>query len=71
MSAPRSMQGTAMGLFYLMDGIGNMVNLAVWNIRDIENRLIIDGVGGVAALSIAPIVLCLAENKYNLGLNRP
>jgi len=76
-SAPRSMQGTAMGMFYLMDGVANIANILVINYTNYNNSKVgspdyylVMGVGGVASMLIACVLLVLAERKYSLGTNR-
>ncbi|XP_067930883.1 solute carrier family 15 member 4-like [Watersipora subatra] len=82
LSAPRAMQGAAMGLFYLMDGAANMINLAIitntditfymydsGSLKSLNFRFIID-LAGMCPLPIALILLILSEKKYNLGLSR-
>ena len=76
-SAPRSMQGTAMGMFYLMDGVANIANILVLNYTNSNASMLgsldynlVMGMGGVASMVIACVLLILAERKYSLGMDR-
>lgn len=77
MSAPRSMQGTAMGMFYLMDGIANVANMLVViytsnkgsHLGSLDYYLVM-GVGGLASMTISCISLVLADKKFHLGVDR-
>ena len=62
-----------MGMFYLMDGIGNMITLGIIYHKNISNdfpHIIVNGVGGISSMVVAVIILILLERRYNLGLSR-
>lgn len=75
MSAPRAMQGTAMGMLYLMNGLGQLILLLLMDYVKFEPtdtaRQITYLINGCAAgsLVISSILLPLTEKRYNLGLS--
>jgi len=76
-SASRAMQGSAMGLFYLMDGIANILNFVIILYRNSQQGVLsptafnfINGVGGLGGISLAIILLVVFEKKYDLGLSK-
>jgi len=71
------MQGSAMGLFYLMDGIANILNFVIILYRNSQQGVLsptalnfINGVGGLGSISLAIILLIVFEKKYDLGLSK-
>ena len=75
-SAPRSMQGTAMGMFYLLTGFANLTHLLIENVM-IEHNISVNtetakiwywatGFGG-NLISLTSLVL--VHKKYDLGLS--
>lgn len=72
------MQGTAMGMFFLIDGFGNAINLALTHSIDPSkhdrestlNYYLITGIGGVGIVTLALALIIILEKKWRLGLDR-
>ena len=74
MSASRAMQGTAMGMFYLIDGISSMIDLAILNKMDGSlsdtPHILLNSVGGISTMIIAMVLLIVLDKRWNLGLSK-
>ena len=68
-AAPRAMQATSMGLFYCLDGIANLINLAAVY-TDYSEKLTFYMVAGVLSTLTGLIVLILISKKFGLRLDK-
>ena len=73
-SAPRSLQGTAMGMFYLLEGLGQTLFMGVAStVLSFANNSTskwIFGCIGVGGNAVGILLLVLAEKTIGLGLNK-
>ena len=68
-AAPRAMQATSMGLFYCLDGIANLINLAAVY-TDYSEKLTFYMVAGVLSTLTGITVLILISKKFGLRLDK-
>ena len=74
--APRSMQGTAMGIFYFLEGSGNLIYLLpVYLLPPLSKApgtaKTLFWTTGVAGNTIGLLLLIFVHRKFNLGLSVP
>lgn len=67
LSSPRSMRGTAMGIFYCLDGFASLISIATTLVATAVEYFMI---AGAAATIVGIVVLIVVEKKVGLGLSR-
>lgn len=72
-SSPRSMQGTAMGVFYLTPGVAYSLNLLFTRILPLTAGVakVWDWITGIAGNLLGMLLLVVVHHKFDLGLSRP
>lgn len=76
-SAPRSMQTTAMGQYFVIEGISNLIHVLLENTlpsdfyRTSDGAIIWFWTVGIAGNILSLCILILVHRKLNLGLSVP
>lgn len=73
--APRSMQGTAMGIFYFLEGSGNLIYLLPWHflppLSDVPTAKMLFWSTGIAGNIAGLTLFVFLHQKFNLVLSGP
>ena len=68
------MQCTATGIYYLVNGIGSIIDLIILSemgdYPSDTSYIIINSVGGISIMIAAMVLLKLVEKRWNLGLSK-
>ena len=68
--APRSMQATAVGIFYILEGSGNLFFSFFPPFMDTSTALTVFAAVSVGGNIVGLIIMIVLQNKLDLGLKR-